>query len=388
MRFFRALCLVAVLAGVFAGAAAALDFNDEGDNAPVGEVGKVYNFEMPSHGGCFYAPYRYVVESGELPSGTKLGNASNLVGLVSGIPTEPGIFRAWIALKDVCGNSAELLFTFEVWVRRWAITTDSLKAATVGSPYSFSLQGKGVPSKVTWEVTNGALPAGLTLSGDGTIAGTPTAVDTATFTVKGTAEGTDPASAGTRIDTKQFTLNVNEPLAVRVSRRAAEVGVAFRAALSGSGGQGPYTWSASGLPSGLSLDSSGAITGIPTTPGAYPAKVTMTDAGGSSRTLDTPFSVAPRLAISTRSLRKATVGAAYKTTLAIRGGSAPVTWTITRGHLPAGLKLGARTGRITGTARVARSERVTIRARDAAGGSSTEPSWSPRLVSARAQVAA
>ena len=132
---------------------------------------------------------------------------------------------------------------------------------------------------MTWEVTNGALPAGLTLSGDGTIAGTPTAVDTATFTVKGTAEGTDPASAGTRIDTKQFTLNVNEPLAVRVSRRAAEVGVAFRAALSGSGGQGPYTWSASGLPSGLSLDSSGAITGIPTTPGAYPAKVTMTDGG-------------------------------------------------------------------------------------------------------------
>ena len=147
MRFFRVLCLVAVLAGVFAGAAAALDFNDEGDNAPVGEVGKVYNFEMPSHGGGFYAPYRYVVESGELPSGTKLGNASNLVGLVSGIPTEPGIFRAWIALKDVCGNSAELLFTFEVWVRRWAITTDSLKAATVGSPYSFSLQGKGVPSR-------------------------------------------------------------------------------------------------------------------------------------------------------------------------------------------------------------------------------------------------
>ena len=150
-RFARALLFVSLLAAAFAGVASALDFNDEAEEAPRGEVGKLYRFEMPSHGGCFYAPYRYVVESGKLAPGLKLGNARNLVGLVDGVPTEPGIFTAWIALKDVCGNSAELLFTFEIWVRRWGIATDSLSPASVGAPYSFQLKDQGITSNVTYE---------------------------------------------------------------------------------------------------------------------------------------------------------------------------------------------------------------------------------------------
>ena len=58
MRFIKVVVLVALLAGVFAGAASALDFNDESEEAPIGEVGKVYDFKLLSHGGCFYAPYR------------------------------------------------------------------------------------------------------------------------------------------------------------------------------------------------------------------------------------------------------------------------------------------------------------------------------------------
>jgi hypothetical protein len=42
MRFIKVAVLVALLAGVFAGAASALDFNDESEEAPIGEVGKVY----------------------------------------------------------------------------------------------------------------------------------------------------------------------------------------------------------------------------------------------------------------------------------------------------------------------------------------------------------
>jgi large repetitive protein len=371
-RLVRVLLVLALAAGVFAGVARALDFNDEGDNAPVGEVGKVYRFEMPSHGGCDYAPYRYVVESGELPPGVKLGSASNLVGLVDGMPTESGIFRAWIALKDVCGNSAELLFTFEVWVRRWEIETQSLKPATVGSPYSIQLAGKGVPSNVTWEITQGTLPAGLTLSSGGVISGTPTAVGTASFTVRGTAVGTDPASDGTRIDSKQFTLAVAEPLAVRASRLGGEVGVPSRAVVAGLGGQGPYTWSATGLPAGLTLGSGGAISGTPSTPGSYRATITMTDANGSTKTSDVTFTVAPRLVITTRSLPIATIGTPYTASLVAGGGVRPVRWTLAGGRLPAGLKLAARTGKIIGTARAARKSRVTIRVRDAVGGAATK----------------
>ena len=67
MRFLRVFSLVAVLASVFVGVAAALDFNDESEDAPRGEVGMLYHFELHSHSGCDDAPYRYVVESGTLP---------------------------------------------------------------------------------------------------------------------------------------------------------------------------------------------------------------------------------------------------------------------------------------------------------------------------------
>jgi hypothetical protein len=372
MRFIKVVVLVALLAGVFAGAASALDFNDESEEAPIGEVGKVYNFKLLSHGGCFYAPYRYVVESGELAPGLKVSNFSNLTGLVSGVPTEAGIFSAWIALKDVCGNSAELLFTFEIWVRRWGIATDSLKPATVGAAYSSQIQDHGITSNVTYEVTGGSLPAGITLSPGGLISGTPTAVGSSTFTVKGTAVSTNPSADGTRIDSKTYTLNVSEPLVARVSPRAAEVGVRYVGSLSATGGQGPYTWSASGLPAGLSVVAGASNNGTPTAVGSYPAQVTVTDANGNSKATAVTFRVAPKLVISTKRVVPARVGSAYSFKLSTKGGVGSVRWTIVRGKLPAGLKLNARTGRIAGTARAAGTARVTVRARDAAGGISSK----------------
>jgi hypothetical protein len=372
MRFIKVVVLVALLAGVFAGAASALDFNDESEEAPIGEVGKVYDFKLFSHGGCFYAPYRYVVESGELAPGLKVSNFSNLTGLVSGIPTEAGVFTAWIALKDICGNSAELLFTFEIWVRRWGIVTDSLKPATVGAAYSSQLQDQGITSNVTYEVTSGTLPAGIMLSPGGLISGTPTAVGSSTFTVKGTAVSTNPSADGTRVDSKTYTLNVSEPLVARVSTRAAEVGVRYVGSLSATGGQGPYTWSASGLPAGLSVESGGSITGTPTTVGSYPAQVTVTDANGNSKATAVTFRVAPKLVISTKRVVSARVGSPYSFKLGTKGGAGSVRWTIVRGKLPAGLKLNARTGRIAGRARAAGTARVTVRARDAAGGISSK----------------
>src|SRR5207302_408076 len=52
-----------------------------------------------------------------------------------------------------------------------------------------------------------------------------------------------------------------------------------------SGGAGTYTWSASGLPGGLSINSAtGMISGTPTTTGASSVVVTVTDAAGATAT--------------------------------------------------------------------------------------------------------
>ena len=84
-----------------------------------------------------------------------------------------------------------------------AITTTTLPGDTVGTPYHHQLQATG-GGFILWELFSGALPDGLTLKQTtGEISGTPTAVGTATFTVK--AEN----SVGSA--TKELSITITKP---------------------------------------------------------------------------------------------------------------------------------------------------------------------------------
>lgn len=84
-----------------------------------------------------------------------------------------------------------------------AITTTTLPGGTVGTPYHHQLQATG-GGFILWELFSGELPDGLTLKQTtGEISGTPTAVGTATFTVK--AEN----SVGS--DTKDLSITIAKP---------------------------------------------------------------------------------------------------------------------------------------------------------------------------------
>jgi len=79
-----------------------------------------------------------------------------------------------------------------------AITTISLPNGTVGQVYSQSLAASGGTLPYTWSLASGTLPAGLSLNaGTGTIAGTPTAVGTADFTVQ-VRDSANPAATVTK----------------------------------------------------------------------------------------------------------------------------------------------------------------------------------------------
>jgi hypothetical protein len=63
------------------------------------------------------------------------------------------------------------------------------------------------------------------------------------------------------------------------------VGTSYSQTLAGTGGAGTYVWTETGaLPGGLSLSSAGVISGTPTSAGAFPFTVTMTDVNGQSTT--------------------------------------------------------------------------------------------------------
>ena len=101
--------------------------------------------------------------------------------------------------------SATLALTVKDSVDPLAITTTSLPGGVVGSPYSANLGAEGGVQPYTWSATG--LPAGLQISAQGQISGTPTAASTSrvTFTV------TDATS--TAVQTV-LTISITTPLTV------------------------------------------------------------------------------------------------------------------------------------------------------------------------------
>jgi hypothetical protein len=60
----------------------------------------------------------------------------------------------------------------------------------------------------------------------------------------------------------------------------------------GSGGTAPYSFSATGLPSGVTLSSGGTLSGTPADEGSFPATITAVDAGGCSASIPYTINVA------------------------------------------------------------------------------------------------
>lgn len=368
-RFIQVLTLVAVLAAAFAGIAYGLDFSDEDPKPTRGEVGMVYEYEIGTRAGCL--PHRIEIQSGRLPPGTTLRWVNSqppdsTTFVVEGVMTEAGTFNAWLAVRDCDNKSAETLFTFEVWPRRFSIATSSLPAAALGASYSATLQTAGIDSNTTWKITAGALPTGLTLSKEGVISGTPTAGGSSTFTVQ--ALGVAKDFSGTRVDTHQYTLNVVS-ISASASRTVGEVGRAFRSSLVASGGQAPYRYSLSGTaPAGLTVATDGTISGVPKRAGSYTLMAHVADATGAGRDVQVRIVVRARLAIASSRLPAATAGGAYHAKISTRGGVAPLRWTAS--GLPRGLRMTA--GTISGQTAATGTFRVKVRVRDSLGVVSTK----------------
>jgi hypothetical protein len=148
------------------------------------------------------------------------------------------------------------------------------------------------------------------------------------------------------------------------------IGVAYNQAIAVSGGSGARSFavSAGALPAGLTLNAgTGAITGTPAGPAATSNfTITVTDSGTpqQSDSQALALDIVNPLVITTAALPNTSVGAAYNQTIVATGGTAPYTFSVSAGTLPAGLGLGAG-GVVSGSATsAATTQTFTVRVAD------------------------
>ena len=155
---------------------------------PGGSVGTAYSATLSANGGT--TPLNWSIAAGSLPAGLKLDGIS---GILSGTPTTPGKSAFTLLVSDSKALTASVSLSIDI--EGVVITTTSLPSGTIGAPYSATMSLNGGMGPDTWILASGSLPAGLVLSSNGTISGTPTAAGAEAFTVQVMDSESTPATA-------------------------------------------------------------------------------------------------------------------------------------------------------------------------------------------------
>ncbi len=238
-----------------------------------------------------------------------------------------------------------------------AVDPDPLVGATavppavIGRAYDAALVSGGTPP-YTWSGTPDV--PGLSFGADGHLRGTPTAVMAAALATPTVQDADGRALRLTGWST--FTVETALTLPAQ-TLPAATAGSAYEHVLDASGSPDGYRWSATGLPAGLTLSTSGRLIGTPARAGTSTPTVTVASAH-QRQSVRLTLVVRPGApAVATTGLPRAVAGSSYRTRLAATGGTGTYRWT-QRG-LPAGLRLTSG-GLVLGTPRTSGTAHVTL----------------------------
>jgi O-glycosyl hydrolase len=173
------------------------------------------------------------------------------------------------------------------------VTNPGNQTGTVGTPIAgLQIHASDSAAGQTLTYTARGLPAGLSLSSSGLITGTPTTAGTSSVTV--TATDTTGASGSASFTWSVSPAAGNTVTVTNPGSQTGTVGTAISGlqvhASDSAAGQ-TLTYSATGLPAGLSISSSGLISGTPTTAGTSTATVTATDTTGATGTATFPWTI-------------------------------------------------------------------------------------------------
>ena len=243
---------------------------------PNGALGQPYNQTISATGGT--APYILALTSGQLPNGLIFSPAT---GIISGVPTLAGTFTFTVTATDInnCPGSRQYTIVIPAVCPLITVNPLTLPNGVLGQPYNQTISATGGIAPYILALTSGQLPNGLIFSpATGIISGAPTLAGTFTFTVTATDINNCPGS-------RQYTIVIPAVCPLITVNPASlpnpVLGVPYSQTILASGGAAPYSFAitAGALASGLSLnDSSGVISGTPSTSGAFNFTISATDA--------------------------------------------------------------------------------------------------------------
>jgi prepilin-type N-terminal cleavage/methylation domain-containing protein len=198
-----------------------------------------------------------------------------------------------------------------------------------------------------------------------------------TFSILGGVVSVSGIVAQTLVESFSFgaTMNIGIPLTITTASLPQWTvnQPNYSATLAAVGGTLPYTWSATGLPAGLSMSSGGVISGKPNgVPGPANVSVSVTDPAGDSASALLSLVINPQPSIATALATGWTQTFDFHNVqLSTNGtGTAGYTWSVTAGNLPSGLSMSSG-GLITGSPTTLGSSTFTITVVDAAGATAT-----------------
>ncbi|GIE84433.1 putative Ig domain-containing protein [Actinoplanes regularis] len=316
-----------------------------GKNDQTWYVGDSVSYQMKAEGGQL--PNTWTIA--KLPDGLSMSPA----GMITGVPTATAAAASPLSTTATVTDRLNRSNTAAVRFTVYQVPTPVLPANPVvrtGDPYSLTLTATGGKAPYTYQVSG--LPAGLRFDpATAVISGNPSVVGAFTVTVVVTDGNKHVGPA------KSYTLTVQPGLILDpLVDQTIDLGSKFDLTAVGSGGTPAYTYSATGLPPGVTMHpKQGFTNGNPTASGRFLPTITVTDSAGRTasqqiviivNTADSLVFTAPALTAPDQATVKGTAASLTLTTNGTLLGLSP---TVTVTGLPPGLTYNALTGVVSGT---------------------------------------